>query len=405
MLNPKATIIYLGALLTALGVLTACAVEPSRPPPIYYGGSLYSTAIGAAAMSSDGKRAAVANREIIWLLDPHNLSTLRVFSSYERCGFEYNKVPRGPGYSSSNLFPRYGVDNSLLFLGNEKIATTGMFGDITIWNINQDCPEAVLSVPELEAFPISLAWSEATGRIAVGAENGRIVLLHPLAVGGYSHQTVDTLDGPVYDLIFSKDGSYLAAAGAHSEVKIWFTSSLATAGSLPVEGLVRNLHLASEERKLLVTADELELWTFLSDEQASKLENPKMGGQKAALVGLSVLAIALTVGAAAAGASPSLPIGAGGVGPTVECDRVAIISPDARLLVDRHPGILKETIRVIDLENNETIETLNPRGGQNCDMVFSPDGTKLLVAGDKKITLYDTTSWSHKNIKLKNPIY
>lgn len=230
-----------------------------------------------------------------------------------------------------------------------------------------------------------------------GGSTGKIVLLDPNDRGGYTHKIVGPLGGSVFSLLFSEDGTYLAAAGRHHELVIWNANTLEKVGALPVDGVVRNIQL--EERKLLVTTNGIEIWNFLSEEEAIELDKSRVAGRHPVVTAIGVVVAVMVIYAvAASGAGVEM---GGEKEVTDSCGRLAILSPDTRYLIDRYPGSLKETIRIINLESRETVKTLNPPGSDSCDMVFSPDGSKLLIANRNGAILYDTSTWSYREFELK----
>lgn len=134
-------------LLTLLALITGCATNTA----VDYN----YLPLRVAAMSPDGRLAAVANSRVIWLLDTENLTTVRVMSDLQDCN------------SESDAFPHYGDGNALRFFGNEMIASNGLHGTITIWSVSENCPVAVLSIPEVGTYPEALAWSKVTGKVAM----------------------------------------------------------------------------------------------------------------------------------------------------------------------------------------------------------------------------------------------
>lgn len=372
--------------VTVMAVV-ACATVETIPlyPPIDYGSGLT-----AAVFSPDGRRVAVANFNTIWILDTDSMKKVMSFSGYYR----------------------YGTNNTLAFIGNDRIASTSRYklphkqefeAAIRIWNLQDQYSGAVvIELPELGQYPISLAWSDATGALAAGGENGAVVLLEPDGHGGYGKRPMPGLGGPVLDVVFSRDGSMLAAAGVHPEVPIWNTQSLQEVGALPVEGNVYDLDLIADKRSLLVAGDALQLWKFLTKEEVENIDNPTLAGDYITVGALVATWTLFAMAAGAVGAPVTLPTSTGSSEPDYGfCTRVTAAAPSGEYLADVHSGITKEKIRIIGIASGEVIRTLNPRGGHTCGVAFSPDGTKLLIANNRVARLYDTSSWKHEDFTLK----
>lgn len=303
---------------------------------------------------------------------------------------------------------RFGTNNTLVFIGNDLIATTGITGllngqnshaAIRIWNIEDQYHEPqLIALPELGRYPISLSRSATTGALAVGGDNGAVVLLEPDGMGGFTRRQMPSLDGPVLDIVFSRDGSMLAAGGVHPEVLIWDTQSLEKVGSLPVDGTVYDLELIANQQSLLVAGDELNLWRFLTEEELQLIDNPSMAGD---IITIGAAVAALTV-LAAFGGAPAIPSGSGPPEPDYGfCTRVTAGSSDGHILVDVHSGLTKEKIRIINIESGDVVKTINPRGGYTCGVAFSPNGLKMLIANNRVARLYDTKNWDHEDFPLK----
>jgi len=302
---------------------------------------------------------------------------------------------------------RFGTNNTLAFIGNDLIASTGRYklphkqdfeAAIRIWNLRDQYSGAfVIELPELGQYPISLAWSGATGALAVGGENGAVVLLEPDGQGGYGKRPLPGLGGPVLDVVFSRDGSMLAAAGVHPEVPIWNTQSMQEVGALPVESNVYDLDLIADKKSLLVAGDELRLWKFLTEEEVGNIDNPTLAGDYITIATF----VAITAVLAAFGGPPNFPTGPAGEPDYGFCTRATAAAPNGEYLADVHSGLTKEKIRIIGIASGKVVHTLNPRGGHTCGVAFSPDGTKLLIANNRVARLYDTRSWKHEDFTLE----
>lgn len=370
--------------------LLACAVPIETPDFVYRDPGASHIELGASAWSPGGTLAAVANFQSIWVFSANSGKVIHQFTAHPESA---------PGTGASY---RYGVGNTLLFLDDQHLATTGLKGQVAIVDLQEKTPVTGLYLPALDGEPFAIAHAPATGALAVGGVSGTVVLLEPDGAGNYFQFSLEPFGDVVRDLQFSLDGHYLAAAGHRPEVKIWDTRTLEPFGLLPMYSAASELALYPEGRRLLVAGSDVGVWYFLTGQQLETIENPSMAGQRVALGAGTALLFALSIAAASygVGLSPGVPSFDMRDGP---CDRVAALSFDGRMLADRHPGVARETIRVMDLEAYEVTETLNPPGGATCDMVFSPDGRWLLLATEEAAIIYDTRTWTARRLDLPEP--
>ena len=106
-------------LLLAACLLSSCAI--SEEQKVTYG--TFRGGAGAAAWSPDGAYFAVAGTSGIWVFSTETLEERTVFTS-----------PAAPG-SETKYNVRHGWGNSLVFLDDGRIATTGMGAAVTLWNV------------------------------------------------------------------------------------------------------------------------------------------------------------------------------------------------------------------------------------------------------------------------------
>lgn len=374
-----------------LALAAGCAVPIETPDYVYRDPGAQNIELGATAWSPSGDLAAVANYQSIWVFEAES-GTVR----HQITAHPDTNLGGGEAY-------RWGVGNTLLFMDDDRLVTTGLKGRVAVVDLVNDVPIQGLEVATLGEEPFAVAYSRASGALAVGGVSGRISLLEPDGAGGWYEYALEPLGGTVRDLQFSREGDYLAASGHVDHVQIWDLSTLEPFGALPVLDRVTEMALYPGGRRLLVAGQDMAVWYFLTGQQLEMIENPSMAGQRVALGAGTALMFALSIAAASygVGISPGMPSFDVRDGP---CDRVAALSADGRLLADRHPGVAKETIRVMDLEAYEVLRTLNPPGGATCDMVFSPDGRWLLLATEKAALVYDTGLWRDRVLDLPPPL-
>jgi WD40 repeat protein len=350
--------------------------------------------LSAAAFSPSGQYAAVANFNTIWIFKVDSMKMWRHFYANDR----------------------FGTNNTLIFLDENRIASTAktvlnrngeLQAAIKIWDISRATP-IVIPLPELDRYAISLDYSESADTLAVGGSNGAVVLLKPDIDGRYLQESLPGLSGSVLALEFSRDGGLLAAGGVHHGVPIWDLKSLSEFGALPAEGGVYDLELIPGEQTLLVAGRDLKLWNFQSDDDVAELGNPSLAGDYIAIGTMTATYVALTAVVAMAGAfsgeatSMPAPMSIDDFrGPGYEfCKRETAVSPNGNYIVDVHAGKLKEKIRIVDIREDKVVATLNARGGNTCAVAFSPDGSKLLIANNRVARLYDVDTWDFEDFVL-----
>ena len=354
-----------------------------------------------AAFSPDGTQVAVGNRETIWVA---NTTTGRVTARM----------------SHTNAAP-FGGSKSLEFIDSQRLIM-GTQGAIMIWDLKEGLVTHRLPLPSRLHSPRAMAWSDATQTLAYSSSaSGSAVKIVPINTNGFGRvQDVPGFEGIPSDLLFSRDGHYLAATGDGAGVYVQDVTTGEGAGELPTEGYVSSLELFGKN-KLLASGENLAVWTFLSDQEALEFENPSLQGQidgqiaarVAGGIALGALAVVLWVPAVFSGSGEFFElIGRGGYALATEplktsqgdcCGRSSSVSPDGKWLVDIYPGINKEIVGVYDMTTGELIRKLNPRGEHSCIVKFNPNGKQMLITTAKVASLYDTVTWKHHNLDLGKP--
>ena len=209
-------------------------------------------------------------------------------------------------------------------------------------------------------------------------------------------------------LLFSENDRYLAAAGSADELVIWDLQTMQEYARLPTNGATVEIARFGKPGQILVAGKDLEIWNFLSQDEVGNLDNPNLVAQAiggGALFALSVIPfIPIGTSAGATMVAPSdlgltfFPIPNSKM---ANCSRVVAVSPDGSLVADMHPGVMKERTRVIEAESGEVLRELNPKGGRTCDLEFSPDGSRLLIANSRGAHLFDTKTWEVERIKMR----
>ena len=351
-----------------------------------------------AAFTPDGSKLAIGSREEIWVVDTASQKMTAHISN--------------PSNS------RFGGKKSLEFIDNHRLVI-GADGAILLWNLQQKRVTDRVNLNSNMFSPRAISWSDASNLLAFSTGTTREpVSVVPISDKGFgSVRTVPGFEGVPGDMVFSRDGRYLAATGDGEGVVIREVETGQAVGKLPTKGYVNNLELFGENR-LLVAGSNIAFWTFLDQQQASKFDNPDLQGQisgqiavrVAGTIALGILtyfafgvAILTGDGGSVAGlAQATAEVATSPVRTEQEewCGRNTAISPDGRWLADVYPGITKEIIQVFDLDSDLVSKSLNPKGHYSCVVRFSPNGKQLLITTEKVARLYDTETWTHRDLKL-----
>lgn len=370
------------AICTTCGLLIACASQPGDPI-IHQGGVKGAV---AAAWSPGGSRLAVANSRRIWTYDARTLRGQKEL-------FVARKTAKGFEFAD-----RYGLGNSLIFLDEDRLATTGMGAMVSIWDTATGAKVESVDWPVDHGYPISLAWSAETGVLAAGTGVGAVILMRP--GDNAEPEVLGPAGGQLHAIRFGADGDYLGTAGTGAEVVIWNLPSRSIYARIPTEGFVMDIEPVGTDGRFLVAGKELRIWSFTQSDEPRTLDDPSLDAQAAgyALASASLVAIAVLVPYNPAEmliyGTPTPPNNA-----VAACGRAAAVDPAGTLAADMHPGYLKERIRIIDVAQGEVVQKLDPRGGRTCDLQFSPDGSRLLIANQRGGHVYDTAAWGVTRLK------
>ena len=354
-----------------------------------------------AAFTPDGSKLAIGSREKIWVVDTASQDITALLSSQPNS--------------------RFGGNKCLEFIDNHRLAI-GADGAVLLWDLQQARVTDRVNLNSKMFSPRAITWSDASNLLAFSTGTTREpVSVVPIGDQGFgSVRAVPGFEGVPSDLVFSRNGRYLAATGDGEGVVIREVETGQVVGELPTKGYVNNLELFGENR-LLVAGSDIAFWTFLDEQQASKFDNPDLQGQitgqiavrvagTIALGTLAFLAIPIAAfsgdgGAVAGFAQAAAEVATIPVKTEQEewCGRSTAISPDGRWLADVYPGITKETIQVFDLDSELASRSLTPKGQYSCSVKFSPNGKQLLITTEKVARMYDTETWTYHDLKLGQP--
>jgi len=342
---------------------------------------------------------------------------------------------------------RHGVGDTMVFLDDHRIATTGMGGLASIWDIRSGSRLSVIDPPKAGQFASTLDFSPSANRLIIGTSDGEILLTHLSGDIAGPLSSVAKLGGYVWDLQFGQDGRYFAsasmeargqapavrdgasnspAAGQISEglsadaneqytepakpsnVAVWDAELLEKVGDLDGAREVYKMALVPGERALLTAGEEVRMWEFLTLEQANQVTDPSMVMQG---IGVGTM-VAVSVLGFAAGAAVGAPFMMLDPITTTQlllmpasltfqpdaCIRSVAISPDGKTIVSTTRGPTHNVMAVIDRASNKVVDKWKA-DMHVCDMEFSPDGKYLLTATATGILIYDTVDWKKANLK------
>ena len=358
------------------GLLAVLMSSCATPPPAdkvdnYWNG--YTT----VAISPNGKIVAAANRLIVVLFD---------IEQNRQVGWFWARDQKGKSFK----LPRTGLGDTLEFIDDNHIATTGMGGMVTVWDIRNGQKTQHIYPPDKGMYAISLAWSPATARLALGTRRGTIVT-YRLDEDKFSEpEFLLSHVGRVNDLVFSVDGKYMASAGDDKTVVIWDMETGKQIGRHDSEFQVSDLEVVSSSRSLIIAGDDVTIWKFLTEEEALALKEDKNVSQWVGTGALYALQAGLLFTGMAGGISIHDP---------ANCGRFTAVSPDGKFMVDVKPGPMSNKVTVLDVEQNEILHEVDVSNAI-CDLEFTDDGKRLVLAGDGGVFLVNTETWKVMPMKL-----
>jgi len=347
-------------------LMTSCATAPPADKVDNHWDG-YTT----VAISPNGKIIAVANRLVVVLFD---------IEQQRQVGWFWAKDQKGKSFK----LPRTGLGDTLEFIDEYHIVTTGMGGMVTVWDIRDGQKTQHINPPDKGMYAISLAWSPASAQLALGTQSGTIVTYK---VDGNEFNEPEFLlshVGRVNDLVFSIDGKYMASAGDDKTVVIWDMETRKQIGRHDSEFQVSDLEVVSSKRSLIIAGDDVTIWKFLTEEEALALKEDKNVSQWVGTGALYALQAGLIFTGLAGGISIHDP---------ANCGRFTSVSPDGKFMVDVKPGPMSNKVTVLDVEQNEILHEVDVSNAI-CDLEFTEDGKRLVLVGDGGMFLVDTETWS-----------
>ena len=347
-------------------LISSCATAPPADKVDNYWDG-YTT----VAISPGGKIVAAANRFIVVLFDIEERRQVGWFWAFDQKGKSFK-------------LPRTGLGDTLAFIDENHIVTTGMGGMVTVWDIRNGQKQQQIDPPVKGMYAISLAWSPATSQLALGTWDGTIVTYqldeNKFSEPGY----LLTHIGRVNDVVFSADGKYMASAGDDKSVVIWDMETRKHIGMRDTGSEISDLEVVSSRRSLIIAGDDVAIWKFLTEEEVMELKEDKAVAQWVGTGALYALQAGLLLTGLGGGISTHDP---------ANCGRFTTVSPDGKFLVDVKPGPMSNKVTVLDVDLNEILREVDVPNAI-CDLEFTVDGKYLVLAGDGGMFLVDTETWA-----------
>ena len=347
-------------------ILSSCSTAPpAHKVDNYWDG--YTT----VAISPSGKIIAAANRFIVVLF---NIEERR------QVGWFWALDTKGKSFK----LPRTGLGDTLAFIDENHIVTTGMGGMATVWDIRNGQKQQQIDPPEKGMYAISLAWSSTTSQLALGTWDGTIVT-YQLDEDQFSQpEFLLTHIGRVNDVVYSADGRYMASAGDDKTVTIWDMETRKHVGRRETKSETSDLEVVSSRRSLVIAGDDVAIWKFLTEEEVIELKEDKAVAQWVGTGALYALQVGLLFTGLGGGISTHDP---------ANCGRFVTVSPDGKFLVDVKPGPMSNKVTVLDVDENEILREVDVPNAI-CDLEFTRDGKHLALAGDGGMFLVDAETWT-----------
>jgi WD40 repeat protein len=415
--------------LLVIALLTLVGCGTTRPPD-------HEKAFSSVEFSPDHSLLAFADAREIRVLNVDtrtHLNTLR-------------QLPQDTEGADPMSF-RHGVGDTMVFLDNDRIATTGMGGLVSIWDVRSGNRLSVIDPPTAEVFASSIDFSPSANRLIIGTGDGQVLLTSLNGNDAGLLLPAAKLEGYVWDLQFGQDGRYFASASMEEEVladaagnepsssaaagqinensnpetydqvvgaadssnvAIWDAELLEKVGDLEGAREVYKMALVPGERALLTAGDDVRVWEFLTLEQAGQVTDPNMVMQG---IGVGTL-VAVSVVGLVAGAALGAPLMMFDPVSTADlllmpaalmfqpeaCIRSIAISPDGQTIVSTTKGPSHNVMAVIDRASDKVVDKWTA-DVYVCDMAFSSDGKYLLTATTSGILIYNTNDWKKTNLK------
>jgi len=347
-------------------LLSACATAPPDDKVDNYWDG-YTT----VAISPGGKIVAAANRMVVVLFD---------IEARRQVGWFWAVDSKGKSFR----LPRTGLGDTLEFIDENHIVTTGMGGMATVWDIRNGRKTLQIDLPDNGNHAISVAWSPVSRQLVLGTQDGTIVT-YKLKENKLSEpQFLLSHLGRVNDVVLSDDGRYMASAGDDKTVVIWDMETLKHIGRTDTKGQVSDLEAISSSRSLIIAGDDVAIWKFLTKEEVTELKEDKAVAQWVGTGALYALQAGLLFTGLGGGISTHDP---------ANCGRFVTASPDGKILIDVKPGPMTNKVTVLDVDQNAILREVDVHNAI-CDVEFTADGNYLVLAGDGGMFLVDTETWT-----------
>jgi len=213
------------------------------------------------AVSPDGQFAAAGRANQVFL---YHVPTKREIGRLTDDEIIKNGVYKQPGVAFMDLV------QSLTFSADSNLLAAGGFRTVKIWQRQQNLK--LRDVKNLPDVPKSIAVSADGKHVALGLNNGSIVLVNP--ANGQVAKTLTGHQGAVTSVQWAGDQSVLFSAGADKTIRSWNPADGKQQASLETPSPVHALALVSEGQQIASAGEDkiVRIWALPGAPKEEKKE-------------------------------------------------------------------------------------------------------------------------------------
>ena len=219
------------------------------------------------AVSPDGQFAAAGRANQVFL---YHVPTKREIGRLTDDEILKQGVYKQPGVAFMDLV------QSLTFSSDSNLLAAGGFRTVKIWQRQQNLK--LRDVKNLADVPQSIAVSADGKQVALGLNNGSIVLLDPAS--GQISKTLTGHQGAVSSVQWAADQSVLFSAGADKTIRSWNPADGKQQASLETPAAVHAIALVSEGQQIASAGEDkiIRIWALpgaaVAPKEEKKEEDP-----------------------------------------------------------------------------------------------------------------------------------